>query len=134
MTGNATRKVFNSKKHNFMHFMAIRLSLRQTLRRLRRILMNGGLRRVILLVAICWSWWLMCYDNNVKGCEPLLDIMTSFQTCLGRHLIVHGIMPLNLLWIAAWKMDLNLMTLMTKLQTLEGMIKSKVRRSKHRCC
>ena len=63
--------VFNTKKHKFVLLKVIRLSLRQTLRRLRRIIMKSGLRQVILLVAICWSWWLMCCDKNVKGCEPL---------------------------------------------------------------
>ena len=63
--------VFNSKKLKFELLKVIRLSLRQTLRRLRMILMKSGLRRVILLVAICWCWCPMCCDKNVKGCEPL---------------------------------------------------------------
>ena len=63
--------VFNSKKHKFVPFMVTHLSLQQTLRRWRRILMKSGLRQVILLVAICWSWCPMCCDKNVKGCESL---------------------------------------------------------------
>ena len=63
--------VFNSKKYKFVFLMVVRLSLQQTLRRLRRILVKSGLRQVILLVAICWSWCPMCYDKNVMGYEPL---------------------------------------------------------------
>ena len=96
--------------------------------------MKSGLRWIILFVVICCSQYPMCCDKNDKGCEPLLDIMGSFQTCLGRHLILHGIMSLKLLWIAAWNIDLNLTALMTKLQTFEGMIKSKVQRGKYRSC
>ena len=126
--------VFNSKKYKVVLLMAVRLSLWKMLRRLRRMLMKSRLHQMILLVDICWPRCPMCSDNNVKGCEPLLDIMGSFRTCLGKHLIVHRIMPFKLLWIAAWKIDLKLIVLMTELQTFEGMIKSKVRRGKYRSC
>ena len=125
--------VFNSKKHKFVLLKVIHLSLWQKLRRLRRILIKSGLRWVILLVAICWSWCPICCDRNVKGCEPLwiswYHLNMFWETSNhARYNVVKAIMNSRI------KDGSNLITLMTELQTFKGMIKSKVQRCKHRCC
>ncbi len=50
-------------------------------------------------IAHCYMLALMSNvpRQRCQGIQTVVDIMASFQICLGRHLFVHGVMPLKLL-------------------------------------
>ena len=69
--------VFNSKKHKFVLLMVIHLSLRQTLRRLRRILMKSGF--ALSDITCCYMFVLMTnvLRQKCQGMRITVDIMAS---------------------------------------------------------